>query len=261
MSQLVLTQREGAVLHITLNRPERLNAMTLELFDDMSVAFDAAASPEIRCVLIRGEGKAFCVGGDIRVFAEVATRGDIIPTSAPDLLHTTIEKLRSLEKPVLAAVHGPCAGAGLSLALACDLVIAADNAKFNLAYAGIGLSPDGGSTYFLPRHVGLKRATEIFFTGGTLTAKEALELGLINRIVEPDELGDTATQMATILASGPTQAYARVKKLLAASSTNSLTDQLALESRCFSDSSATPDFREGVKAFLEKRPPEFTGKP
>lgn len=256
----IKTEINGPVLEIVLNRPEQRNAMTIELFDAMEAALSIAEKPEVRAVLVRGEGRAFCVGGDIRVFADVAARGEHIPEAGPDHLHRSIERIRALEKPVLAVVHGACAGAGLSLVLACDLAIAAEDSKFNLAYVGIGLSPDGGSTYFLPRHVGMKRAMEIFMTGGTMTSAEALGSGLINRVVPAEDVLDQGRAMAQILSMGPTQAYARLKKLMNATFTNSISEQLALESKFFSASSKTADFREGVAAFLGKRAPEFQGK-
>jgi 2-(1,2-epoxy-1,2-dihydrophenyl)acetyl-CoA isomerase len=260
MTTPIKTESHDGVLEIILNRPERRNAMTMEMFDALEAALNEAEKPEVRCVIVRGEGSHFCVGGDIRVFAEVAGRGESIPEAAPDHLHRSIERIRALEKPVLAVVHGSCAGAGLSLVLACDLAVAADDAQFNLAYVGIGLSPDGGSTYFLPRHVGAKKAMEIFMTGATMAAVEAQALGLINRVVPASEALDQGRAMAHILASGPTLAYARLKKLLGATFENSLQKQLALESKFFSASSKTEDFREGVAAFLAKRAPEFHGK-
>lgn len=260
MTTPIKTEINGPVLEIILNRPEQRNAMTIELFDAFETALSRAEKPDVRAVLVRGEGKAFCVGGDIRVFAEVAGRGDFIPEAAPDHLHRSIERIRAMEKPVLAVVHGPCAGAGLSLVLACDLAVAAEDSKFNLAYVGIGLSPDGGSTYFLPRHVGMKRATEIFMTGGTMTAAEALALGLVNRVTPAEDVLEQGRAMAQILSMGPTLAYARLKKLMNVTFDNSIAEQLALESKFFSASSKTEDFREGVAAFLGKRAPEFQGK-
>lgn len=253
-------EANGAVFEIILNRPNRLNAMNMEFFHEFTKILDQAAAPEFRAVIVRGEGKLFCVGGDIQIFAEVAKSGMIIPESAPDLLHESITKIRNLQKPVIAVVHGACAGAGLSLALACDLVIAAAGTRFNLAYVGIGLSPDGGSTHFLPRHVGLKKAMEIFLTGKTFMAEEALEMGIINRIVDATEVLEQGRMMAQMLAMGPTQAYGRLKKLLGQTFDNTLEQQLRQESIHFSASSATADFRAGVNGFLKKEQPVFEGK-
>lgn len=260
MDGIVKTERQGAVLEIIMNRGDRLNAFNLQLFEGLVQALREAEDPAIRAVILRGEGKAFSVGGDIRIFAELAASGRIVPESVPDLLHDAMTRIRQLGKPVLAVVNGACAGAGLSMALACDLVVAASDAKFNLAYTGIGLSPDGGSTYFLPRHVGLKRATEIFLTGKTMTAAEALELGLINRVESADQVLEQGRMLAQMLAAGPTAAFARLKKLLNATFDNDLAAHLKMEARLFSESSATADFQAGVKAFLEKRAPEFVGR-
>ena len=171
-----------------------------------------------------------------------------------------VEVLRDLQKPVLASVHGAAAGAGAPLALACDLVIASEEAIFNFAYARIGLSPDGSSTYFLPRHVGMKKTVEIFMTMSTIKAKEAQELSLINWIVPAAELAERTELIAAQLATGPTSTFGRLKKLLNASYDNTLHDQLALESEFICESSKTADFKEGIKSFLEKRMPEFKGK-
>lgn len=257
---LVKTQSQGPIFEIIMNRGDRLNALVPQMFDELIAACDEAANKEYRAVIFRGEGKGFCVGGDIQEFAKVDESSQGIPTEMPDRLHLFIEKLRALPKPVLGLVHGPCAGAGLSLALACDLLLAADNCKFNLAYAGIGLSPDGSSSYFLPRHVGLKRATEIFMTGKNMTSQEALDLGLINRIVPAQELLDQGLQMAQMLAMGPTIAFAHIKELLNQSLTNNLHDQLALETQLFCKASRSQDFRTGVKSFLAKEMPLYQGK-
>lgn len=260
MDKTVITIKEGPVLEIILNRPDRLNAMIPEMFADLKVALDEAKDKEIRAVILRGEGKGFSVGGDIREFAKLGESHQGVLPEMPDALHGCIEQIRDLAKPILAVVQGPCAGAGLSVVLACDLAIASDDCKFNLAYTGIGLSPDGSSTFFLPRHVGLKKATEIFLTGKTMTSQDVLDLGLINRVVKPDELLDQARQMAQMLAMGPTLAFAKVKQLLNQSYTNNLHDQLALETKFFCESSRTQDFRTGVKAFLEKQMPVYEGK-
>lgn len=259
MDKTVVSEKRGAVLDVVLNRGDRLNAMIPQMFTDLKAAFAAAADPAVRAVLLWGEGKAFSVGGDIRELARISEASGGVPPEMPNALHATIERLRTLPKPVLAAVQGPCAGAGMSLMLACDLAIAADNCKFNLAYAGIGLSPDGGASFFLPRHVGFKRAMEIFLTGKTMTADELLHLGLINRVVRADDLLNEARQMADRLAMGPTLAFAKVKELINASYTNNLHDQLALETKLFCASSRTADFRSGVKAFLAKKMPKFDG--
>lgn len=260
MDETVKTEKRGAVLEIVLHRPDRLNAMNRALFEGLDRAFDDASDHEIRSVLIRGEGRAFSVGGDIQVMAGFANRNEGIPPSLPALLQQIIEKIRLLEKPVLAMVHGACAGAALSLVLACDLAIASEECRLNLAFARIGLSPDGGATYFLPRHIGMKRATEIFMTGRTITAPEALDLGLIHRVVSKEDLLEEGRGLAQRLSLGPTAAFARMKKLMHKAFENSLHDQLALEAESIVESSQTKDFRSGVNAFLKKEPPSFVGE-
>lgn len=257
---IIKTNSQGSVFEIIMNRPDRLNAMYLDLFDGLLLALQEANNDKYRSIIIKATGNAFSVGGDIRAFSEIAQSGKEIPERGPDLLHKVMQEIRLIEKPVIASIQGACAGAGLSLVLCSDLAIASDNAKFNLAYAGIGLSPDGGSTYFLPRHVGLKRATEILLTGKTMSANEACDLGLINRVVPHNELIDQTLQIATMLAMGPTAAFAKMKKLLYHTFDNTLENHLMLESKYFSQSSMTADFKEGLTAFLEKRPPMFEGK-
>lgn len=256
----VITEAQDAVLEIVFNKPENRNAMEMDFFEDFKMALEEAKNTDFRAVLLRGEGAVFSVGGDIRSFSARLETGDGIPESAPDALHELIQTMQALEKPVLACAHGACAGAGLSLVLACDLAIAAESTKFNLAYAGIGLSPDGGSTYFLPRHVGLKRATEIFMTGRTMSAAEVLDLGLVNRVVPDADLFSEARNFAQMLAMGPTLAFGRIKKLLLKTFDNDLGAQLALESKLFSESSFTEDFKNGVRGFLAKEMPVYRGK-
>jgi 2-(1,2-epoxy-1,2-dihydrophenyl)acetyl-CoA isomerase len=260
MSTAVLYEAKGAVAHVTLNRPEQMNAMNIDLIDGLAAAMDKARSPEVRAVVLKANGRCFCAGGDIRKFNEFIEQGTTIPEAMPDRLHEMVEIMRDLEKPILASVHGPAAGAGAPLALACDLVIAAEEAVFNFAYARIGLTPDGSSTYFLPRHVGMKKAAEIFMTIPTYTAKEAMELGLINWVVPAAELSSKTEAIANQLSEGPTAAFGRLKKLLNATYDNTLHDQLALETKMICDSSTTADFREGIRAFLSKKTPQFTGK-
>lgn len=250
----------GSVLEVTFNRPKRLNAINQQLIAELDAQLDEAAAGEARAVLLRGEGRGFCAGGDIHGFKEMLESGHAVARDMPDRLHDMIEKLRHLPMPVVAAVHGPCAGAGFALAIACDAVVAADDATFNTAYLAIGLSPDGSSTFFLPRHVGMKKAMEMFLAPRNMTAQEVLELGLINRVVPAAELVDRGRQFAALLAGGPTAAYARLKQLINASYENSLHDQLVLETDCVVECSATEDFRAGVTAFLAKKMPAFKGR-
>lgn len=259
MGEAVIERVEGPVFWLVLNRPERLNAINLEMIEGLSAGLERAGDDATRCVVLRGEGRAFCSGGDIKAFHELKASGRSIPPEMPDRLHEMIERLRTLPKPVLAVVHGPSGGAGTSLALACDLVLAAQDSIFNLSYTRIGLSPDGSSSFFLPRHVGLKKATEIFLTGGNLSADEAQRLGLVNWVVPAEQIWTKAQEIALMLAAGPTLAFARVKRLLNESLRNDLHRQLALETKLICESSKTEDFREGIDSFLEKRPPRFRG--
>jgi len=254
----VIAETKGAVLQLTLNRPDSLNAIDEELIGAMRAHLADAAGDSVRAVTIKGNGRGFCAGGDIRTFDKMLEAGGI-SESMPDRLHEMIEDIRNLPKPVIAVVHGPCAGAGFSLVMACDLAIAADTAKFNLAYAAIALSPDGSSSHFLPRHVGMKKATEMFMRPRGLSAQEVLDLGLVNQVVPADELEAAGDTLASKLAAGPTKAFARVKTLMNTTWTNNLHDQLALETKYIVASSKTADFTEGIKAFLDKRKPEFKG--
>lgn len=260
MTNAVLFEKKGAVGEIVLNRPEHLNAMNLELIDGLFEAVKRCEDPSIRAVILRGNGRCFCAGGDVKAFKQLLDQGKAIIPEMPDHLHAMVEDLRRLEKPVLASVHGAAAGAGTPLAICCDLVVASEDAVFNYAYARIGLSPDGSSTWFLPRHVGMKKAMELFMTLPTLTAQEALGLGMINWVVPAAELRERTDSIAQQLSQGPTAAFGRLKKLMAATYNNSLHDQLALETKLICDSSRTEDFREGIRSFLEKRMPAFQGK-
>jgi 2-(1,2-epoxy-1,2-dihydrophenyl)acetyl-CoA isomerase len=259
MSEAVQQERRGAVLEIVLDRPDSLNAISPELIAGVIAGLEAARADDLRAVVLRGAGRGFCAGGDIKRFEQMLASDEGVDRNMPDELHRMIEIIRELPKPVVAVVHGPCAGAGFSLAIACDLVIAADDAVFNLAYSKLGLSPDGSSTYFLPRHLGLKKAAELLFMPRRMTSAEMLELGLINESVPADELLARGRAVADELAAGPTRAFAAVKSLLASTFDSTLHDQLQRESDFIESVSQSADFTEGVRAFLGKRPPKFTG--
>ncbi len=265
-TETVLLSTDGAIATITLNRPDSLNALDRAMIDALHAhLIRVEQDPAIRCVVLRGAGDAFMAGGDIRMFAQA-----LAELPPPDRqarfeeligrVHASIVALRRMDKPVIAAVQGAAAGFGVSLALACDLAIAADNAVFTLAYCHIGTSPDGGSTFHLPRAVGMKRAMEIALLGDRFPAEEAARIGLVNRVVAAAELDAATAQLAGRLAQGPTAAYGRTKRLLNASLDNTLAGQLAAESELFTASTMTEDFREGVTAFLEKRPAGFQGR-
>lgn len=258
-------KRRDGVFEILLDRPETLNAANRELIDDLATATaEAAADTAARAVLLRGAGSHFMAGGDIRLFGELVA---LTPEARQrvfyeivDALHPSMVRLRTMPKPVVAAVQGAAAGFGLSLVLACDLALAAEDAVFGAGYINLGTSPDGAMTFTLPRIVGLKRAAELALLGERFDARRALDLGIVNRLVPAALLETEARALAARLAAGPTEAYARTKALLQASVGEALEAQLKREAENFAACAASEDFIEGVRAFLEKRAPVFTGK-
>jgi 2-(1,2-epoxy-1,2-dihydrophenyl)acetyl-CoA isomerase len=253
----VETSRDGGVLTITLNRPEVLNAFNGAMHRAMQDAYKEARDGEVRAVVVTGAGRGFCVGQDLTEFRESA--GDIAHRLR-STYHRTILGLRSLEKPVIAAVNGAAAGAGLSLALACDLRLAADSATLVPAFINIGLIPDSGGSYFATRLLGYARALEWLASGRRLTAAEAHAWGLVSEVVEADGLAERAAALAAELAALPTRGIALTKRLLDHAQTATLEEQLEREAQLQAAATRTDDFREGVAAFLEKRPPEFQGR-
>ncbi len=252
----------GLVATIQMNRPDALNALSLQLSKDLKSGIERAIGDKARCVVITGSGRAFCSGGDLREMQAMGEREGNIEAfldSPLKALHEVILLIRETPIPFIAAVNGVCAGAGTNFALACDLVIAADDASFNEAFVRIGLSPDCGGTFFLPRAVGEKIAAELFMTGATVDAKRAAEIGMINRVVEREGLADEAAKLAAQLAAGPTGSYGRIKRMLNTTFSNTLHEQLAVEADCQLESGRSNDFKEGVAAFFEKRKPNFTG--
>jgi 2-(1,2-epoxy-1,2-dihydrophenyl)acetyl-CoA isomerase len=253
----VETSRDGGVLTITLNRPDVLNAFTAELHKQLVGAFKEARADDVRAVVVTGAGRGFCVGQDLNEFGEAAK--DIAGRLRTNY-HPTIRAVRGLEKPVLAAVNGPAAGAGLSFACACDLRLAAESATFVPAFINIGLVPDMGGTYHVRRLLGTARAFEFMATGRRLTAAEAHEWGLVNEVVEADQLLPTAAERAAELAALPTRGVALTKRLFDHAEHATLEEQLELEAQLQAAATQTEDFREGVAAFLEKREPRFEGR-
>lgn len=252
-----------SIATLTFSRPEALNALSLELTNDLIAAVRQASEDGARAVVLTGSGPGFCAGGDLREMREMLSEGGEVKTHmyAPlNAMHEAVRLIRTTPIPFVAAVNGICAGAGTNFALACDIVIAADNASFNEAFVKIGLSPDCGGTFFLPRVIGEKRAAELFMTGESVSAERAAQLGMINRVVSAGDLMDEALKMAQRLAQMPTGAIGRIKKMLNASASNTLEEQLGLEAECQIESGSSEDFREGVTAFFEKRPPKFTGR-
>ena len=253
----VETQVDGAVLTITLNRPDVLNAFDTAMHRALAAALKDARSPEVRAVVVTGAGRGFCVGQDLNEFREAAGEiGDRLRKN----YHPNITAIRRLEKPVIAAVNGAAAGAGLSLACACDIRVAADSATFVPAFIGIGLVPDSGGTYFLVRLLGYARAFEWMTSNRKLTAAEAHAWGLVSEVVEADALRARAADIAAAYAAAPTVGIGMTKRLFDRASTASLDDQLEWEAQLQSTATQSEDFREGVASFLEKRRPKFQGR-
>lgn len=261
--ETVIYELNENVATVTMNRPDALNALSLQLTRDLEAAFGQAISDNSRAVILVGNGRAFCSGGDLREMKELAQKEGRIEAFLEEplkALHNLIRLIRETPVPFIAAVNGVCAGAGTNLALACDLVIAGQNASFNEAFVKIGLSPDCGGTFFLPRAVGEKIAAELFMTGDTVSAERAMQIGLINHVVPADALLVEASAFAKKLAAAPTSSIGRIKRMLNATFGNSLSDQLEMEHECQIESGRSTDFKEGVEAFFEKRPPNFSGK-
>ena len=263
----VTTDTKAGVCRITFNRPAALNAINRDMaYALRDIAAQVRGDDSVRCVILNGAGDHFMAGGDIKGFKALL---DGNPGAAGirahfdemlGIVHDFIADFREMPQPVIDSVRGAAAGAGVSLMLACDMVLAAEDAFFTLAYCHLGASPDGGSTYALPRTVGLKRAFEIALLGDRFDAEAALDAGMINRVVPGAQLDEETDKLAARLAQGPAIAYAKTKALLNASFHRTLAEQLKAEVKAFTDCTVTEDFAEGVTAFTEKRPAHFTGK-
>jgi 2-(1,2-epoxy-1,2-dihydrophenyl)acetyl-CoA isomerase len=258
----VLVSFDSGVLRVTLNRPDKLNALNPEMHKLLRQALERAAEErEVRALLLGGAGRGFCAGQDL-------SERDVSPGAAPIDLSVSlgsyynplVRRLRELPKPVVCAVNGVAAGAGANLALACDIVIAARSASFVQSFARIGLVPDAGGTWILPRLVGSARAMGLALLGEKLSAEQAGEWGLIWKVVDDAKLAEESLSLAKALADGPTRGYGLIKKAMRASSVNSLDAQLELERDLQREAGYSEDYREGVTAFKEKRPPRFKGK-
>ncbi len=252
--------RDG-VAWITFKRPERYNAldpiMARELWE---VANRCSSDRAVRAAVMTGSGEqAFCAGGDVSVFAERRDDIEILVKEMTTYLHAAVSRFVRMRAPLVAAVNGVAAGAGFSLVTCCDLAVAADTATFTSAYTRIGLTPDGSSTYFLGRLIGSRRAAELYLTNRVLSAAEALDWGLVNKVVPAGQLAAEADELARKLAEGPTAAHGKVKALLQSAAGESLESQMELETQAIAAAGASPDGQEGIRAFLEKRPARFTG--
>ena len=262
----LLIECEDGVATLTMNRPEARNALSAEMRSGLDDAFHSFENDDaVRCVVLRGAGEHFMAGGDVKSFASILADED--PADIRDLLlhrihdlHLIMFAMRRLPKPVIASVRGAAAGAGVSLAACCDLIIAAEDSFFTLAYTLIGTSPDGGSTYALPRALGVKKAMEMALLGERLDAETMARFGLVNFVVPTQELEAETQALARRLADGPTRAHGHAKRLMYGSFENQMERQLQMEAEAFADCATTEDFREGVTAFLEKRPAAFQGR-
>jgi 2-(1,2-epoxy-1,2-dihydrophenyl)acetyl-CoA isomerase len=252
--------RDG-IARITLNRPEAANSINLEMAKDlMHAVLHCDEDPKIRAVILSGQGNLFCAGGDLKAFAAQGRHLPYYIKETTTYLHGAISRITRMAPPVVAAVDGFAVGAGMSLAIACDMVIAAQSARFNVAYTRVGLTPDGSLSYFLSRFIGLKRALELTLTNRMISAQEAFDWGIVNRVVPDGELLPQTNALATQLAAGPPKALGAAKRLLHGGWTETLETQMELESETIARIARTLDTQEGISAFLEKRPPKYKGE-
>lgn len=263
MYETVLYEKGDGVASVSLNRPKALNAFDGRMHEELQDALDDAAGDDgIRCLVLRGEGRGFSAGADLRS-EDLSRESGEVPDLGAYLRRTysrTVTKIAAMEKPVLASLHGPVYGAGIGLALACDLRIAAESAKFSVAFIKIGLMPDAGVSFFLPRVVGLGRAMEMSMLGEAVDAEEAQRIGLVNKVVPDEKLAEETAALAGSLAAMPTRALGQIKGALHASFESDLETVLELEAEGQTLCGYTSDHEEGVSAFFEKRTPEFTGR-
>jgi len=256
----IVVEYKDNISIISINRPEVLNALNIETIRELIEAFDEAERREnVKVVVLKGSGRAFCSGGDLKSVKSVKDNIKKIMDTAKEA-EKLILKIQNLEKPVIAAVNGYAVAAGFNLALACDLIIASENARFGEVFLSIGFHPDTGGTYFLTRIVGPYKAKELFFTGKIIDAWEAERLGLVNKVVSPEKLDEEAISLAKSLASGPCKAIGLTKRTINKALSLDLSSTMKIELEACSITAKTEDFSEGVKAMLEKRKPIFTGK-
>ncbi len=251
----------NAIATITMNRPDAANALNLVMAKELGeVAIICDEDPGIRAVVLTGAGRFFSAGGDISGFKEAGDKVGMLVKDMTMHFHAAVSRFNRMDAPVVGAVNGMAAGAGFSFASSCDILIAAESAVFLSAYTASALTPDGSSTYFVPRLVGLRRAMDLMLTNRRLTATEAMEWGMVSRVVPDDEVLAAATELATRFAAGPTKSFGATKRMLHESLSSSLETQMELESRTIADITRTRDAQEGITAFLEKRKPTFTGE-
>ena len=257
---IVLLEVTDSIARIRFNRPAALNAIDEAVAEGFHSACEAVSGrTDVRAIVLFGTGRAFMAGGDVRRMHDARADAPSLVGTLLNLINPALLLLAELPVPVIASLHGAVAGAGIGIALAADLAIAADDTQFNLAYSRIGATPDVGTTWMLPRVIGLRRALEMALLSETYDAAEALRLGLVNRLVPRDALETETEALARRLASGPTLAYGRAKRLLRAAGEVTLRQQLDAERTAFIESAGTADFLEGVSAFVEKRVPRFSG--
>lgn len=251
---------QGNVGLLTFNRPDAANAMSpLCAAEFNTVSREIEGNRAVRALVITGAGKMFCAGGDLGEFAEAGDKARNLLLQMTGDLHVGLSRLARMPAPVIAAVNGTAAGAGFSLVMSCDLAVSAESAVYTMAYTKAGLSPDGSSTYYMPRKIGDRRTRELMLTNRVLKAQEALDWGIVNQVVADEDVLAEAMKLAGNLASGPTQAFGKVKELLNSSFENPLETQMEFEARAIAAMIETPDGQEGIQAFLGKRKPEFKG--
>ncbi len=261
MTETLLFSKQENIATITFNRPSVMNTFDARMADELAFVLKEVTNDDsIRAVLLNGAGHLFMAGGDIQFFHDHL---DKMPTGVMEIINAlnfSITQLMSMPKPVLASVHGSVAGVGVSLMMACDLVMAAENTKFTMAYSGLGISPDGGASYNLPRMVGAKKAMEWLLLSDIFNANEAKSYGLINWVVPPDQLKEQTSHLMQRLANGPTKSYANTKKLVNHTWQHALEKQLEIEGLAFKACTTSADFRSGVTNFMKKTRPVFLGK-
>lgn len=250
---------QGKVALVRLNRPNALNAVNAQLAQDLAkVVHQLDGDEKVRAVILTGKGRAFCAGGDLAEFKAAADPKQFIHDLAGNV-HKSVMRIRGMNAPWIVSINGPCFGVGLSLACCCDLRIASTEAKFSVGFTGVGLSPDSSLLYFLPKIVGLTKATEMTLLNKAFPAEEAFQIGLVSRVIEPNKMEEETLEMAKKFARMPTLALGMDKRMLDASFCHTLEEHLALELECVSESAGTADFQEGCAAFSERRKPDFKG--